>query len=313
MERFKTRAETTLSADIDDAVTTVPVTSAAALISAGDYRIIIDDEVMKVTGVSSNDLTVVRGASPASHTSGTAVKHILTAEGLQAHYEVDMCQKGLFGDAPTLPTGGMYFSTDCRRVIPAQWGVRPLTPPAGVLDTWYNQQSATITILGGGALSLAAPSYDGVIGYGYATAGTKTYTLGFNTVAAADTSRALAGIFWQRSATSKAVHVGMGYVTAKTHLFEVNYNASLTAGTGTNRYSLTSLYGLGHYWVRTTYNDGTDALTFEMSINGFDWLLMYSTDGTTQMGGAPDTVGIALSRIGTDPEMAMTAFHWGVA
>ena len=63
---FKNNAETTLSSAINDAVTTVPVTSAAVFPTpnANNVFFTIDDgsnvELVKVTAISSNDLTVVR-------------------------------------------------------------------------------------------------------------------------------------------------------------------------------------------------------------------------------------------------------------
>ena len=64
---FKNNAETTLSSGINDSVTTVPVTSAAVFPTPNANNVFfatIDDgsnvETVKVTGISSNDLTVVR-------------------------------------------------------------------------------------------------------------------------------------------------------------------------------------------------------------------------------------------------------------
>ena len=67
---FKNNAETTLSSAINDAVTTIPVTSAAVFPTPNANNVFfatIDDgsnvETVKVTGISSNDLTgIVRGA-----------------------------------------------------------------------------------------------------------------------------------------------------------------------------------------------------------------------------------------------------------
>ena len=52
--------------------------------TTGDFRILIDSEIMKVTGVSGTTLTVARhqeGTSAASHTNGTAVYHVLDGRG----------------------------------------------------------------------------------------------------------------------------------------------------------------------------------------------------------------------------------------
>ena len=57
-EKFKNLASTTLNGDIDDTTTSVVVNSAMGF-SGGDFRILIESEIMKVTGVSGTTFTVV--------------------------------------------------------------------------------------------------------------------------------------------------------------------------------------------------------------------------------------------------------------
>lgn len=90
---FKNNAETTLSSGINDSTTTVPVASAAVFPTptANDvFFATIDDgsniEVVKVTGISSNDLTVVRAqdnTSAAAFGSGAKIELRLTAKVLE--------------------------------------------------------------------------------------------------------------------------------------------------------------------------------------------------------------------------------------
>ena len=89
---FKNNAETTLSSGINNSVTTVPVTSAAVFPTPDANNVFfatIDDgsniEVVKVTGISSNDLTVVRAqdnTSAATFGSGAKIELRLTAQVL---------------------------------------------------------------------------------------------------------------------------------------------------------------------------------------------------------------------------------------
>lgn len=87
-ELYKNNAATTTTEALDDTETAVDVTDATALPTGqGQYRIKIDDEIMLVTSVSSNTLTVERGAegsTAASHSSGADVLHILTAGAVNA-------------------------------------------------------------------------------------------------------------------------------------------------------------------------------------------------------------------------------------
>lgn len=76
--------ETTIndSGGIDDSVTSVVVTDSTGHPTV-PFKITIDDEIMNVTNVTSNTLTIVRGqesTSAAAHTDGTAVEHRPTAE-----------------------------------------------------------------------------------------------------------------------------------------------------------------------------------------------------------------------------------------
>ena len=89
---FKNNAETTLSSAINDAVTTIPVTSAAVFPTPNANNVFfatIDDgsnvETVKVTGISSNDLTVVRAqdnTSAAAFGSGAKIELRLNAKVL---------------------------------------------------------------------------------------------------------------------------------------------------------------------------------------------------------------------------------------
>ena len=89
---FKNNAETTLSSGINDSVTTVPVTSAAVFPTPDANNVFfatIDDgtniEVVKVTAISSNDLTVVRAqdnTSASAFSSGANIELRLTAKVL---------------------------------------------------------------------------------------------------------------------------------------------------------------------------------------------------------------------------------------
>jgi len=89
---FKNNAETTLSGGINDSVTTIPVTSAAVFPTPNANNVFfatIDDgtnvEVVKVTGISSNDLTVVReqdNTSASAFSSGTTIELRLNAKVL---------------------------------------------------------------------------------------------------------------------------------------------------------------------------------------------------------------------------------------
>lgn len=88
-EILKNNPSTTLSAAVADTVTTsVSVTSGAVFPSTGNFRIIIDSEIMLVTAVATNTLTVVRaqeGTAAATHASAAPVTQILTAGSVKQY------------------------------------------------------------------------------------------------------------------------------------------------------------------------------------------------------------------------------------
>lgn len=84
VEQFANNASTTLASGINASVTSVPLISSQKFSATGNFRIIIDSELMLVTAnnTGTNTLTVVRGqegTTAISHNSGTNVIQIITA------------------------------------------------------------------------------------------------------------------------------------------------------------------------------------------------------------------------------------------
>lgn len=85
MEQFANNAATTLNGTITAAATSLVVTSAATFPTTGNFRILIDSELMLVTAVSGTTFTVVRaleGTGAVGHNSGVPVTSILTVGAL---------------------------------------------------------------------------------------------------------------------------------------------------------------------------------------------------------------------------------------
>ena len=85
MEQFGTRARSQLSGTIDSSTTTVSIDSATNFPTSGNFSILIDEELMRVTSVSGTDLTVVRGQEGTTaddHTSGALVTCVVTTEAM---------------------------------------------------------------------------------------------------------------------------------------------------------------------------------------------------------------------------------------
>lgn len=153
-EQFKNLASTTLSAGIDDDDLSFDVASAMGF-TGGDFRILIDSEIMKVTGVSGTTFTVVRaqeGTQAASHTSTTPVYHVLTAGALDAHDQNDLAAYDTYANRPAagtpgrifLPSDGLFIERDNGAAWEKFGPIWPMTPPvAADFPTWLNQNAAT--------------------------------------------------------------------------------------------------------------------------------------------------------------------------
>lgn len=85
VEQYENNYTTTLNGAIDDDDTTITVTTPPDVMT-GSFRIKIEDELILVGTVNGNDFEDcergVENTTAASHADGTAVRHVLTAEGL---------------------------------------------------------------------------------------------------------------------------------------------------------------------------------------------------------------------------------------
>ena len=86
-EHLANNAQTTLAASILDSDTTLTVTSSSGFPSP-NFRILVDEELMLVTGVSGTTWTVTRGVestSAVAHDAAVDVTCVLTAGSLAAY------------------------------------------------------------------------------------------------------------------------------------------------------------------------------------------------------------------------------------
>lgn len=84
-------ATTTLNGAINNAVTSLVVTSASLFPTAGYFSIVIDSEILLVKSVSGSTFTVVRGqegSTAASHSDGATVYEYVTAADINSIYPV---------------------------------------------------------------------------------------------------------------------------------------------------------------------------------------------------------------------------------
>src|SRR4051812_30996770 len=85
-EQFSNLAVTTLNGHIDNSTTSIVVNSSSTFPTTGQFRIIIDSEIMIVTNVSGTNFTVIRSAentTSSAHNDLTKVAHVLTSGAIK--------------------------------------------------------------------------------------------------------------------------------------------------------------------------------------------------------------------------------------
>lgn len=113
-ERLANNAQTTLNGAITNSATSLTVTSASAFPTSGNFRILIDSEILLVTAVSGTTFTVTRGVegtTGASHSHLATITHVLTAGALD-QFKVDNLFLSTVEGRLTLQSGTAVPSTD---------------------------------------------------------------------------------------------------------------------------------------------------------------------------------------------------------
>ncbi len=330
-EQFKNLASASLASGIDDVTTSLVVSSAMGF-TGGDFRILIDSEIMKVTGVSGTTFTVVRGqegTSAASHASATAAFHVLTAGALDAHDQDDLAAFGTYAARPAagtpgrifLPTDGAFIERDDGTSWTKFGPIWPMTPPQpSDFSTWLNQSTAACTNTYG-PMHLVGPSSSSAIWRAVLKSyPTPPFTLvtAFlpNTIANAYSSYVTLGLCIRDSASAKMEVYGLGGAGADMNI-RGYYFASATPSSGT---SVTGWPTGQHFsesplvWLK--YVDDSTNRIISLSVNGLTWTQLASNTRTTNL--TPDQIGVAVQAnagySSSSPAMAIdtgiTVLHW---
>lgn len=115
-ELFANNAVTSLASPASSGDLTISVTSAAGFPVSGNFRIVIDSELLLVTSVSGTTFTVTRAVESttvASHLVGVVVSHVLTAASLVLDIQ-QVSQKKVFA---IKTSGYVITATDGLEVI----------------------------------------------------------------------------------------------------------------------------------------------------------------------------------------------------
>lgn len=324
-EQFANFAQTTLTAAISSTATTITVNSASSFPTSAQYHIVVDSEIMIVTGgAGTTTWTVTRGAegtTATAHALYAVVANVLTKGSLN-QFRQDNISYGTYVNLPTAGIAGrLYQATDGPFIFQdngTSWQAFGPVLPAGTLTSstlpsWINQNGATADFTGGSLCfsTSAAPTGTHSILYNTITA---PYTVtvhfdcwntattgfnGFNLMFLNSSSGAFSNIqvAWSNPAAAPpypAIYVEKwtNYNTFSaeyTHLYYPTVSSTSTPG---------NIHGHAYpNWLRIK-DDGTTNRYYYYSFDGLHWNTLYTVARTDFV--TPNAVGISLRKDGTD-------------
>lgn len=279
-ERLVNIGKTVLDGSITNGQLTIDVLDGSVLPAAGDFRIIVDQEIMLVTNNSSNTLTVVRGQEntlAVAHSDGALVNQILTKEGLQRYLR------------DSIPMFDSPSETSNRLNVFENAAGTTLTAAS---FTWVNQGSSTAADYEAGGVYMYAPvgssiNVRALVISQPSTPYTVTSALRFgvgadayNSVTGGDS----VGLCFRESATGKISTIGY---RGNDNIVSQDFTDATTFGANN---VVQSWQVNGPLWLQLE-NDGTN-LNFKYSIDGISFLQLHTDLLATFFTTAPDQVGM---------------------
>lgn len=286
-ERHVNNTESNLNGGITSGATSLTLMDGSGFPSEGDFRLLIEEELLLATARSSNVLTVERGiegTTPAAHDSGKGVRVIVT-EGALEQFWSDF-------DPFYIPN-----ATPPSRIFDASGD------PIGHADfTWYNQGTATVEDLADGSILLTTPTGSGNQMRGKWMAPPSTpYVL----------TAAMAGL-WLQSAVDypqcgltvengvdgKLVCIMLHWRTGFSPAIQIMKLNSYTSFNSSLRGPDEAAMPSELAWLRFADN-GTNH-TFSMSLDGVNWLQLYTGSRTEWLSNGGNRIGFGHDRAGND-------------
>jgi len=300
-ERIENGSVTLLNGTIDNSTTTVAVADASVFSPLPQFRIIIDSEIMLVTAIAGNSLTVTRGAESslaAAHTDGANVAQIITREGIQ-RMQRDW-NNPFFDDSNAIPhqlinaAGGVLTSTSFADINFAGDGTTSKTDQSqGSILVEKQAQGAANNF---GLMVIAAPAAPWV------------WTVGFiPNLFVPDSASDLptCGACVRDDMTGEFYHFGQSGLDAiKANVFKFNSpTATATA------------FIPGDFWSGSSRNvtwfqvedDNTD-LIFRLSADGINFIEIGREARLTFL--TPDQIGISVNNFGNPVPLQTTLVAW---
>ncbi len=302
-EQYVNDVTTTLNGDVDGSTTTVVVADATGFPSAGNFRIRIDSEIMKVTARAGTSLTVTRASESttgASHLSGATVSIVHTAAAIDAIISETITRTTFAARLAAAKNGRANFNDDGMHLhldSSAAWfsfgPIWLMTPIVQADFSWVNQGGATETARGA-AVTLqneaGRTNQNVAVRVKTAPATPWTVTAAFLVTSNfGNTVNGFAGLCLRESATGKFMSFDAFQQDLSNGQRFVSFAQS--AGPTGGFTTVTNTNGAVSFpiWMRLT-NDGTN-LVWSYSGDGFTWVQLSTELKTAHFTTAPDQVG----------------------
>ena len=319
-EQFANGGLSSLDAATDNDDLSLTVKSAVGFPTIGNFRIIVESEIMLVTAVQGKTFTVTRaqeGTSAASHDADVAVFHVLTA-GSIAQRDIEQFATGAIANRDAAGQAGrLYLPTEglVSQDNGSLWDMMPLsrmTPPTSGDFTWVNQGTATVTDTKG-MMVLATPNVSSgenlrcLVKTAPATPYEITVCiLPQSPIYTTNATIAQYGICWRDSASNKIITFGWGMN---------NYPCTFSYDQWTNHTTLSANQYqrtaplFAPMWVRFS-DDGTNRLV-KVSSDGFNYENASAAQGRTVFLTA-DQVGVFANswKTANGIQRVISFLHW---
>lgn len=324
LEQFANNPVSTLNGAINNSTTTVVVTDASTFPASGDYSIIVDTEIMRVTARSSNTLTVVRGqegTAAASHLDLAAISVALTKRALLKGF-ADLNMYDTYANRPSAAQAGRIFTPSDFKGVKyyddgSNWKIVPedgfpyASPNLAQLTTWANQQNATITQVqdfirfeddgtsnSGEDWRLYYKSTSAATSITIITAG-RLHHNNLNPAVASHIYRTAGGAFFEVGVIKRA-----GDPNLRIHVARFT-DPNNFAGDTSEFVTPMSPY---LYHVKSELDVGTGAFTISFSLDGAYWVRAINT--TPSLGAAVTGIGVGVNNY--NPAVSGDKIAWDI-
>lgn len=329
IEQYANFATTLLDGAINNSVTSIVVDDGSVFPSTGDFRVVIDNEIMICTARSSNTLTVTRGqegTSAASHSDNATVKSALTKDSLLKILDDGISSATVAG----LPTAGragrLFIPTDDPPVLlrdngstwlPYGPGLSRLYNPNDQSWSWGRNQSSLNAITNHAYSQTLGPRASvGSAGVGFDARITAVPSVPWTVTALfqphytnANYTQVGFGLYdnVNNLVSNMTYHVGVATTHGSLSAGMGSTNISNWAGSGGTSVANYTMRAMPYIWMRWV-DDNTNHKGF-WSWDGITWFQLFSHARTTYMS-APTHVWWGNQLFGTGEQVAVSLLSY---